>query len=125
MMCNPELLHLLGLVSYQLGEFDDAIEFISRAIAIKPSVAEYRNHLGSALRDNGRLDEAIAACRQAIELREDYPMAHFNLGNALKDKKQFAEAMESYVAGLSASCPISRKCTALWAKRCATPGPAG
>src|SRR4051794_3002523 len=44
-------LHLLGVIAYQSGETADAIELISRAIAINPNVASFHSNLGNIFRD--------------------------------------------------------------------------
>ena len=46
---NPDVLHLLGIVAYQSGQFDAAMDLIGQAIAIKPTTGEYHNNLGNAL----------------------------------------------------------------------------
>src|SRR4051812_47577679 len=51
-------LQLLGVIAYQSGENRDAMELISRAIAIDPNVASFHTNLGNVLRDEQRFHDA-------------------------------------------------------------------
>ena len=46
---NPDALHLLGLIAYQCGQPQIAVELIRRAIVTTPSIVNYHNNLGLAL----------------------------------------------------------------------------
>ena len=70
---NPEVLHLVGLVSYQLGRPHDAVAHLERAVAADGLVAAYHDNLGLALRAVGRLEEAAIAHRQAAVLDRHTP----------------------------------------------------
>ncbi len=93
---QPDALHLLGVIALQSGKYDQAIDLINRAIAIKPDFAEAYNNLGTALRALRRLDEAMIAYQNALTYKPDFIDAHFNLGTALVDKGLYAEAATSY-----------------------------
>jgi hypothetical protein len=80
------------VISHQNGEMDEAIDLISRSIAIAPSASAYSN-LGNVLKDSGRLDEAIAACRQSIALQPNAAQAHSVLASALYEKGDLEEGI--------------------------------
>ena len=61
---------------------EEAIRFLTAAVALRPDSAGVRLDLGKTLARAGRLDEALVACRQAIGLKPDYSMAHLDLGVA-------------------------------------------
>src|SRR4051812_10842606 len=65
---NPDALHLLGVIAYQVKQWRPAIELISRAIALRDDVAMYYNNLGNALRGAGEREPASAAFERAIAL---------------------------------------------------------
>jgi tetratricopeptide (TPR) repeat protein len=88
--------HMLGLIAHQSGKLGEAIEHVSRAIAIDPNVAHYHANLGEICRLAGRVDEAIAAGRRALEINSDYPGAVNNLGIALFDQGKFEDALAHY-----------------------------
>jgi tetratricopeptide (TPR) repeat protein/2-polyprenyl-3-methyl-5-hydroxy-6-metoxy-1,4-benzoquinol methylase len=79
---HADALHLLGVISLQRGNNAGAIDFIQKALKIRPSEHYYSN-LGNALKAEGRRDEAIGCYRQALLINPDLPEAHSNLGNAL------------------------------------------
>src|SRR6266700_3661398 len=59
---HVDALHLLGLVASRLGRHEVAIEYISRAIALKGTEAALHSNLGAIFKDQGKLDEAVACC---------------------------------------------------------------
>jgi tetratricopeptide (TPR) repeat protein len=75
---------------------EEAIRYLTAAVALRSRSPAAHNNLGEALWAKGRLDEAIAECREAIRLNQDFPAAHSNLGNVLKDKGQLDEAIAEY-----------------------------
>lgn len=101
---NPldfEALQLLGLVAFNLGRIDEAIELTRRAITLNPRQANYRVNLGCFLTECGQIAAAAAALREAIVLNPQLPQAHFNLGNALRDLGEFDDAIASYERALA------------------------
>jgi predicted O-linked N-acetylglucosamine transferase (SPINDLY family) len=81
---NAEVVHLLGLVKYQMGRRDEAIELLRRAISLDGSVPHFHSNLASVLGKSGRPEEAVACLREAIRLKPDFAEAHNNLGVALE-----------------------------------------
>jgi tetratricopeptide (TPR) repeat protein len=84
--CAPAL-HLLGIVSYQTGNFPGAIELMRSAIAADGTNALYRSNLGELYRQTGDLAEARAAYETAIALKPREAVHHLSLA----DLKNFAE----------------------------------
>jgi tetratricopeptide (TPR) repeat protein len=93
---DPDALHLLGVIAYQTGRHDLAVEYIERAIRLQGKVAFFHNNLGAAYKALQRLPEAIACFRRAAELRPDYAEAHNNLGLALQDQGDLEGAIACY-----------------------------
>jgi len=90
---HAEALHLLGVLSSQLGRNGAAVELIQRAITLKPDWAMAYNNLGTALQAAGQLEQAVAAYRKAIVLSPDYADAYCNLGATLHDLELLDEAI--------------------------------
>jgi predicted O-linked N-acetylglucosamine transferase (SPINDLY family) len=88
--------YLRGILAGQSGRDELAVDYIGRAIRLRPDVAEYHSNLGNALRIVGRTDDAIAACRQAVQLQPDLALAHCHLANALKTKGDLEAAIAEY-----------------------------
>jgi len=89
-------LHLLGVVFYQLGDYDSAIEYIRNALRLNQNNPDAHNHLGSALKAKGLFKEAIKCHEKAIELNPAFAEAYYNLGNTLIAAGQLDEAIACY-----------------------------
>ena len=89
-------LQLLGLTYCQLGQFDQAVDVLLKAIAINGQSAFAHKTLGNAFEGLGRLDSAVASYDQAIRLRPGYAAAYNDRGNALKKNNQLDNAIASY-----------------------------
>jgi protein O-GlcNAc transferase len=93
---HADCLHRLGVIAYQLGQHEVAIDLIGRAIAIDRKVAAYHSNLGNALKAQGRLDEAGACYRRALGLKPGDTVARNNLGTVLKALGRLDEAVACY-----------------------------
>ncbi|MFI4976941.1 MAG: tetratricopeptide repeat protein [Caulobacterales bacterium] len=93
---HADSLHWLGVIAYQVGRHDLAIDLIGQAIALDPSVGVYHSNLGAALRAQGRLDAAVSAYARALALKPNDTVARNNLGNALTAQGKFAEAVACF-----------------------------
>ncbi|MFN0044094.1 MAG: tetratricopeptide repeat-containing sulfotransferase family protein [Alphaproteobacteria bacterium] len=92
---HPDILHLAGLVAYQLGRPEDAVSRIGQAIAADPMIAAFHDNIGLALRALGRLEEAADHHRRAAVLDRHNAGTHFNLGVALQALGRQDEAVAS------------------------------
>jgi len=75
---------------------EEAIRFLTAAVALRPDSAGVRLNLGNTLARAGRLDEAVVAYRQAIGLKPDYTNAHLRLGLILVEKGHLDEAAAAF-----------------------------
>jgi predicted O-linked N-acetylglucosamine transferase (SPINDLY family) len=85
--------HLLGVIAFQLGRNEVAVELIGMAIAANRSNPAFHSNLGNALNGMGRADDALAAYDRALRLRPDYADAHYNRGNVLRDMGRLGDAL--------------------------------
>ncbi len=83
----------MALLNCQPPQYEEAIRFLTAAVALRPDSPGVRLNLGSTLASAGRLDEALVAYRQAIALKPDYSMAHLRLGLVLGEKGHLDEAV--------------------------------
>jgi Tfp pilus assembly protein PilF len=97
---NFDALHLLGVLSHQIGDHQQAVKLIEKATRINKKNPAAFNHLGAAYRALGRQAEAEKAYRTALRIQPDFPEAYFNLGNALADLKRLKEAERAYRSAL-------------------------
>src|SRR6266436_4789133 len=72
---HADTLHLMGLLSLQAGQYDHAVEWLSRAIRQTPNTqtrkTEYLSALGITLKQMGRLDDARNVFDKAVQLKPD------------------------------------------------------
>ena len=65
---QPNALHLLGVIAYQGGENDIALDLIRKTLTLKPDFAEAHSNLGLALQELGQLGDALAQFQKAIDI---------------------------------------------------------
>ncbi len=92
---HVDALHLLGLALYQQGDAAQAVEWMQRAVALRPQV-EYLSNLGTALLRLGRMDDAVQALRHAIAVAPGDAISHFNLANTYSRMQRRTEALASF-----------------------------
>jgi tetratricopeptide (TPR) repeat protein len=98
---HAESLHLLGVIAYQGGHHEAAVDLIGKAIRRNDGVADFHCNIGNALQALGRLCEAEAHYRRAIELNPHHADTHNNLGNALLQQGKLDEAKAQFRRALT------------------------
>jgi len=97
---HAEALHLLGLLAYQAGRPDLALEPLERAVAHSPGRAVFLANLGEVYRALGRLQDAGRTLSQAIELDPLLPDAHNSLGAVERSLAHFDRAQARFEAAI-------------------------
>jgi serine/threonine-protein kinase len=89
---------LLGLFYFrgQYKQPEEAVRFVTAAVAARPRSAQARGTLGECLAEQGKLDEAITVFRQAVALDPNYAAAYSSLGNVLARQGKLDEAIASF-----------------------------
>ncbi len=93
---HADALHLLGVVAYQQGQYDRALDWITKAIQRDSTKPLYFYNQGLAYQRLNQLSEAERACRRALALKSDYVEALGSLGNVLREKGELEEARATY-----------------------------
>jgi hypothetical protein len=114
---DPETQLQLGILSGEIGDIDDAVEALERAIrqfgGDAAGVARARLHLGRVLLAGGRdRARAVSECRQATEQDPDLVEAWFWLGRATSElvlRETATEASDALRTYLSRGAPIGRR----------------
>src|ERR1700728_3768483 len=91
-----DALHLLGVMSTQMGHPIEGVGLLRRAIQISPGNPFFYGSLGNALQDLRDLDGAIEAFRRAIQIRPNLAEAYNNFGNLLRDTGRLDDAIASF-----------------------------
>ena len=88
----------LAKVLVQLGQFSDAVTYLSDYTHHRPSDAEGFHMLGSAYTGLSQLPKAVAALERARQLKPDDYQIRYDLGSALAKTGKTKEAIEQLVA---------------------------
>ena len=87
------LLFALGLASYQMGHYPEALTYLLRAADINPDNAEIQYELGTLYRQLKQYDRAIQHLENAIRQRADFVDAYNQLGINYCDQGKYEEAL--------------------------------
>ena len=90
---SAELSVLLGQAHAQLGDFEEAVAALQRALQLDPKVAEANGSLGVIYLKQGRLPEAEAALRAELKVRPADVLSQQNLAIALDQQQKSEEAI--------------------------------
>jgi tetratricopeptide (TPR) repeat protein len=93
---HVEALHLLGVLRFQQGHHEEALNLIAAALKVAPRYPEALFNRGNILAQLERYDEAIASYDQVLATIPNYPEAHHNRGNSLFARLRFEEALATY-----------------------------
>jgi tetratricopeptide (TPR) repeat protein len=107
--------HDLGLAlrECQPPQTEQAVRFLTVAVALRPKNPVVHLNLGAALTDLGRFDEALAASEQAVALKPDYAEAHWNRGVDLAVLGRVDEALAASRRALTLKPNLPLAVTAL------------
>lgn len=98
---HANALHLLGVATKQQGDPAQAVEWITRAIAIDPHQATMHCNLGAALQELDLPERALASYDAALALTPGYALAWSNRGNTLRKLGRLDDACASYERALA------------------------
>ncbi len=88
-----EALHLLGLIDFQRGKFEEAHRLIRQALRVNPNSAKAHSNLALVLQQLNRLDEALMSLDRALAIEPDFLLALNNRGHVLWRLKRPEEAL--------------------------------
>ncbi len=96
---NPhhcDALHLLGVISHQRGENDQALSLIQQAIQIDPRTSFYYCSLGDVYSALKKFGAAVVNYQKAIEVNPALVEAHYNLANTFQLQGKLDNAVACY-----------------------------
>jgi tetratricopeptide (TPR) repeat protein len=100
---NPELLNNLGAACLFTRRLPEAITWLRRAIALRPTVGRPYFTLGLALAQTGDYERALEAHRRATELEPGLAEAHGRVADILMRKGMRDDAASSYERAFAAA----------------------
>ncbi len=101
---NPnqsDALHYLGVISFQIENYDIAIDLIRKSIKVNPDNHKAHSNLGLVFQRQGKFNDAVNCFNKALEIKSDSAEAYNNLGNALKALGQLDDASTNYSTALT------------------------
>ena len=93
---NADVLNFIGVIYFELRNFDSAILYFKKALQFNPKFADAYFNLGNAFKEIGKRDEAITCYQTALELNPNLVGAYNNLGSVFQEKQELVEAISCY-----------------------------
>lgn len=93
------------------GNYDGAIEELTKAISLSPGDAESYTLRGFAYRKETKLDRAIADFNQAVELNDKAVDAYMSRGHCYIDKRQYEKAIADFSKSIQLNPDLSEAYT--------------
>ena len=100
-------MHLLGIISYQVGKITLAIQLIKQAIQHNSQIALFHSNLGEMHRQLKAIDLSIHYGKQAVTLEPSSATAWSNLGISYYDAKQYEQAKDCHQRALAINPRLS------------------
>jgi protein O-GlcNAc transferase len=79
---NAEAFSNIGLLFYEMHDYESAIESYRQSISINPGLAEVHCNLGTALLSKRAFDKAEQAFKNALNLKKNFLVAILGIGSA-------------------------------------------
>jgi tetratricopeptide (TPR) repeat protein len=90
-----EALHLLGLIEFQRGKFEEAHRLICHALRVNARSAKAHSNLALVLQQLNRLEEALTSVDRALAIEPDFLLALNNRGHILWRLQRSEKALQS------------------------------
>ena len=84
---NPQFFHIYGFVSFNLKDYNKAIELWKKTIKIDPNFVSGFNNLGNALSKAQKFEEAIRYLNKSLEIKPDFFETHYTLSEIFFQKE--------------------------------------
>lgn len=86
----------LGVIAAENENYNAAIEYENKALAIDPDDASARANVSTYLLDENKVDDAVVQARRAIKSDPELPYAHQALGYALAQQHDWPAAIAEF-----------------------------
>lgn len=120
---DSDLMQKIGEALFDAALYEDACEYLAKALELTPSSIQTYNRIGIALRKLGQYEAAERYYRKAVEWKADDPNILFNLGRLYAEQKQWRKAAKaaSLVLRIAPDLEPARKLLAFAEKNLASP----
>ncbi len=93
---NSKVYNNRGKIYLQLGEYQQAVDYYNKAIAINPTDTDAYNNRGIAYRNLGKYQEAIQDYTKAITINPQSANTYNNRGVVYYNLKEYQKAIEDF-----------------------------
>ncbi|GMF35913.1 unnamed protein product [Phytophthora fragariaefolia] len=93
---NSDAIHLLGTIFFQTGEFERAVEYITKAVDINPHLSWYHSNLGVAYVALERFDLAETEFQLSLKLDPANRIAISKLGVLYSSQKAYEKVVNHF-----------------------------
>jgi len=93
---NPDANHIIGCLRMREKKFDESIEYIKKAIKVKPNNLGFYASLGCAYSSIQNYPNAIDAFLSAIKLDPEASQVHFYLAEAYRQMEDFKKSLNHF-----------------------------
>jgi tetratricopeptide (TPR) repeat protein len=93
-------LHTEGLMLFDEGKYNDALEVWFREILLDPMRPKPYNNIGIAYRRLGKLDMAIPYHKKAISVDPSFGHSYYSLGLIYYDKQEYKAALDLFLKAI-------------------------
>lgn len=97
---NTDLLHQIAILYAQQEDYDNAWEYLERALQNAPDSAAIHNSKGNILLRQGQSNAALLEYQKAVNLDRHYAIAYNNIGRCFYLQEKFIAAEKAYAKAL-------------------------
>lgn len=108
-------LNNLGMLKREAGDFEEAMQLVQRAVALRPHDADAHTNLGIALFDAEKMDEGLIEFKRAVELlpkairyRRNLAQAHWRMGDVDAARAQYDLILRSAAGDVPSLVGLAR-----------------
>ena len=98
---NPQILRLLGLIEFDLKNYDESLKFLNESLQKNPNNSECYSNRGLVNFKLKNIEKAISDFKKAISLDKNNYNPYFNLGNLYKELGKLDESLENFTKAIS------------------------
>ena len=88
---HVETIHALGILAFELEQWETAIMWIQHALSIRPDSARFHLHLANVFKNNNQFEYAFTHYQTALYLQPNYAEAHNNLAGLFYKQNKLNE----------------------------------
>ncbi len=93
---HPDLLHMVGLIDNELGDFSSAEHYLKEAIQADPKNLNFIINIGQFYLDNNKADRALSVLLKSLSANPADPRTLMLIGDIYLNKMEYDEAIKYY-----------------------------